>query len=165
VKRLFVVGAIAAAMLAGSVLPQTGSARGKPTVPTSLYLGTKRISVLSWIDYGPLFEVPVSSGAGDTTWVALRRGIVWVLDPGSLGPDEHIGYARRKPGGLWYVNSWTFAKEPVVTIGTVRRSSISGRWDAYCGLGGHARHYGYATGPHPALGAVALLLLFGNCSG
>src|SRR5690349_5603067 len=72
VKRLLVGGAIAVA-LSGSVSIQTGGARAAATT-TRLYLGTKRVSVL--YPNGPhVFEVPVSSGVGDTTWVSVGRGI------------------------------------------------------------------------------------------
>jgi hypothetical protein len=92
------------------------------------------------------------------------RGIVSAFNEQAT-PVAFVGYARMRPGGSWYVNSYTFnVKQPVVTIGTVHRSSTT-RWDAYCGLGNDVRHYGYATGPHPAFGAVALLLLFGTCRG
>jgi hypothetical protein len=160
-RPIFIAGVVAAAILAGSVLPQSVSGRSLART-TSLYLGAKRVSVM--YPDSNYFEVPVSSGAGDTTWVSVGHGIVWVTDPGAIGADEHIGYARKSPRGFWYVNVWTFdLHQPVVTIGTVHRSS-TGHWDAYCGLGRRARHYGYATGPHPALGAVALLVLFGSCS-
>jgi hypothetical protein len=83
---------------------------------------------------------------------------IFGLDTAGL-PFFAFGYARVTTGRLWYV---TRHGAKFVTIGTVRFRK-HGVWDAYCGVDGNARWYGYASGPHAGIGAVALLLVFGHC--
>ena len=83
---------------------------------------------------------------------------IFALDTSTF-PVFAFGYARVTSARAWYV---TLRKTTFVTIGAVSFRG-PGVWDAYCGLDGHARWFGYATGPHAGIGAVALLLDFGAC--
>jgi hypothetical protein len=128
--------------------------------PTRLYLGEKKISQLQPYGSGA-YLVPQGGGEFGIERVGVR---VFALDLNSI-PHFVFGYARITSSQSWYVtlNETAGGVRKFVTIGTVRFQA-PGVWDAYCGLNGHARQFGYATGPHAGLGAVALLLGFGNCA-
>jgi hypothetical protein len=123
---------------------------------TDLYLGGKHVSRLA-PEAATVFDMPL--GGGDQLQIERTGTHVFVYDPGQI-PLSYTGYARIRPGPVWYVNF--YARGRVVTIGTVRLRK-AGVWDAYCGLNGAAYHFGYATGPNAGLGAVGLILTFGNC--
>ncbi|HZQ64993.1 MAG TPA: hypothetical protein VFA66_07190 [Gaiellaceae bacterium] len=90
-------------------------------------------------------------------WSFRPHGIVYFQED-YCANDCQYGYARMRAGEFWYVEAF-FAESPHVrTIGTVRKRT-SRIWDAYRGLGAHARRIGWATGSYPGVGAVALLVM------
>jgi hypothetical protein len=101
----------------------------------------------------------VDRSGDDRERVDTVGNVVWLDDAACLAPPCGDGYARRRPGGFWYVNAIYPVVPQVRTIGTVRRRT-SRTWDAYLGLGSHAHRVGYASGRYPAIGAEAFLVDF-----
>ena len=133
-----------------------------PEAPTKLYLGNRKVSQLEqdgWDAY---------SLAGLEVTEMVRNGNhIFALDTAEI-PVFAFGYARVTSGRTWYVtlNETDYnTSHPTPTFVTIGAVSFRGPgvWDAYCGLDGRARWFGYATGPHAGIGAVALLLDFGAC--
>jgi hypothetical protein len=112
-------------------------------VTAKLYLGSRPVGCL----------IRYSTGDWDSPTVHLIREARDIR--ATAGMAEGVGYARERPGGIWYVN--LYGQRPVRTIGTVRRVTAT-LWTAYSGLGMHARKIGHAVGPDAAVGAISLML-------
>ena len=127
----------------------------RPEAPTRLFLGNRKVS-----------QLEPSHGVYDLTgdeWAFISRYGNLILAVDTTGATLfESGYTRTTSAHTWYVNqrNETSDNPAWVTIGAVMFRG-PGVWDAYCGLDGHARWYGYAAGPHAGMGAVALLLVFG----
>ena len=124
-----------------------------PEAPTKLYLGKRNVSQLQQEGWGAY-----SLAGADSTEIDRSGNHIFALDTSTI-PVFAFGYARVTSARTWYV---TLRTTTFVTIGAVSFRG-PGVWDAYCGLDGRARWFGYATGPHAGIGAVALLLDFGAC--
>jgi hypothetical protein len=147
---------VTAAFRPGSGLSQSVSPRGSATYVFDT--NGKRLGKVT--NDGEVRDAHGGYTAISWLWLYQRHQIVYFYAPELLAPDAY-GYARVLPGQFWYVEAF-FQKKPYVrTIGTVRRRT-SRTWDAYSGLGAHAHRIGSATGPHPAIGAVARLLAFSS---
>jgi hypothetical protein len=88
-------------------------------------------------------------------WGVTKTGLLHFDEDYCTGPCAD-GYARERAGGVWDVRE-ALSGPP---IGTVRRRTAR-IWDAYLGLGKHARLVGWAEGSRPGVGAAALLVVPG----
>jgi len=166
VKRLPLTFAVLAAFLLAATGARSASGLAASTIharhreaPTKLYLGHRKVSQLekeAWDAY----LVPEL----ETDWIVRQGDRILDLDMATIPADVN-GYARVTSQKSWYVNLNLKGVRPGPSYSTIGTVSYRGRgvWDAYCGLDGHARWFGYATGAHAGMGAVALLLEFGHC--
>jgi hypothetical protein len=128
--------------LAGAALA-FGAPAFAARVTAKVYLGSRPVGCL----------IRYSTGDWDSPTVHLGKHGRDIR--ATAGMAERVGYARERPGGIWYVN--LYGKRPARTIGTVRRVTAT-LWTAYSGLGARARRVGYAVGRDAAVGAISLML-------
>jgi hypothetical protein len=165
-RRLRVIAMVLALCAATGCWPGSGLSRSghssKPTGTRVFGERGKRLGGLYPSDFrgGGSIDYRGADG-GSVIWFFQAHQVAYFRQADCLSWRCGWGYAHMLPGGFWYVESFFEQKPYVRTIGTVRRRT-SRTWDAFLGLGEQAHRIGWATGPHPGVGAAfRLLLAFG----